>query len=135
MPLPFERLRETMAHALDFRLQRGNMLAANLANIDTPDYTPVEMKFDHQLRGFLEGSSPHSLNRTDSAHRLTMENPHLDPIEEPFVEFDTYSLPDQKGNSVDIDHENAKLAENQLIYRTLIAAYNKRGWYSRILEQ
>ena len=135
MALPFDRLRDTMAHALDFRLQRGNMIAANLANVDTPDYTPVEMKFDTQLRGFLDGQSPHQLNRTSAGHRLSTENLHLDPVEEGFVEFDTYALPDQTGNSVDMDHENAKLAENQLMYRTIIAAYNKRGWYSRILEQ
>jgi flagellar basal-body rod protein FlgB len=49
-----------------------------------------------------------------------------DPIERAEVEFDPYSLPDQKGNSVDLDHESAKLAENQLMYRTLITAYNKR---------
>jgi flagellar basal-body rod protein FlgB len=49
-----------------------------------------------------------------------------DPIEQAEVEFDAYSLPDKKGNSVDMDHESSKLAQNQLMYRTLITAYNKR---------
>jgi flagellar basal-body rod protein FlgB len=110
-----------MAHALDYRLTRNNMIAANLANIDTPNYTPVELKFEDQLRSFLKGDKPLGLTTTDARHM-----PLSDPIEEGEVEFDAYSLPDQKGNSVDLDHESSKLAENQLMYRSMIAAYNKR---------
>jgi flagellar basal-body rod protein FlgB len=122
MSLLFDRLSGTMAHALDYRLIRSNMVAANLANIDTPGYTPVEIKFDHQLQSFLKGDKPIGLTTTNPHHI-----PLSDPIEQGDVEFDTYSLPDQKGNSVDIDHESAKLAENQMMYRTLVTAYNKRA--------
>jgi flagellar basal-body rod protein FlgB len=110
-----------MSHALDFRLQRNNIVAANLANIDTPGYTPVELKFEDQLKSFLEGDKPVGMSATHERH-LT----HADPIEQGEMEFDAYSLPDQKGNSVDLDHESSKLAENQLMYRTIITAYNKR---------
>ena len=121
MSLLFDRLSGTIGHALDFRLARNNMIAANLANIDTPGYTPVELKFEHQLRSFLEGDKPLGLSTTDQRHFDLS-----DPLENADVEFDAYSLPDQKGNSVDLDHESSKLAENQLMYRSLIAAYNKR---------
>jgi flagellar basal-body rod protein FlgB len=97
------------------------MIAANLANIDTPGYTPVELKFEDQLRSFQEGNKPIGMSATHDRH-LT----HSDPIEQGEIEFDAYSLPDQKGNSVDLDHESSKLAENQLMYRTIITAYNKR---------
>ena len=121
MSILFDRLSGTMSHALDFRLQRNNIVAANLANIDTPGYTPVELKFEDQLRSFLEGDKPVGMSATHERH-LT----HADPIEQGEMEFDAYSLPDQKGNSVDLDHESSKLAENQLMYRTIITAYNKR---------
>ena len=138
MPLPFARLHNTMAHAMNFRLQRHNMISANLANIDTPNYTPVELQFQGQLETFLSGSSPMELKTTHNSHRNVGgfgEGPSfIEPIEQGEVEFDVYSLPDQKGNSVDIDHESAKMAENQLIYRALTTAYKKRGWYSMVLE-
>ena len=121
MSILFDRLSGTMSHALDFRLQRNNIVAANLANIDTPGYTPVELKFEDQLKSFLEGDKPIGMSATHERH-LT----HADPIEQGEMEFDAYSLPDQKGNSVDLDHESSKLAENQLMYRTIITAYNKR---------
>lgn len=121
MSILFDRLQGTMSHALDYRLQRNNMISANLANIDTPGYTPVELKFEEQLRSFLEGEKPLGMSATHERHLA-----HNDPIEQGEIEFDAYSLPDQKGNSVDLDHESSKLAENQLMYRTLITAYNKR---------
>ena len=121
MSILFDRLQGTMSHALDYRLQRNNMIAANLANIDTPGYTPVELKFEDQLKSFLEGDKPIGMSSTHERHFS-----HSDPIEQGEIEFDAYSLPDQKGNSVDLDHESSKLAENQLMYRTLITAYNKR---------
>ena len=122
MSLIFDRLSGTISHALDYRLQRSNMISANIANIDTPNYTPVELKFDTQLKSFLNGGAEPMGLRTTNHRHFSLS----DPIERGEVEFDTYSLPDQKGNSVDIDHESSKLAENQLMYRTLVAAYNKR---------
>ena len=139
MAHPLSRLTDTLTHAMNFRLQRQNMISANLANIDTPGYTPVELKFQDQLDGFMRGDSPMGLDKTHGAHRHLGQMDHSAPIfgaiEEGEIEFDVYSLPDKKGNSVDLDHESAKLAENQLMYRTLVAAYNKRSWYSTILER
>lgn len=126
MSLLFDRLSSTMQHAMTYRLQRHNMITANLANIDTPGYTPVELRFQDQLRSHYEDDAPRS--STSQGLTVTHES-HLsvnNPIEQGEIEFDPYSLPDQKGNSVDLDHESAKLAENQLMYRTLITAYNKR---------
>ena len=126
MSLIFDRLSSTMQHAMNYRLQRHNMISANIANIDTPGYTPVELQFDSQLRSYYENNDPNTaisrgLTRTHASHYGMS-----DPIEKAEVEFDAYSLPDNKGNSVDIDHESSKMAQNQLMYRTLITAYNKR---------
>ncbi len=121
MKLLFDRLSSTLERGLDFRLERQNMLAANLANIDTPGYTPVELKFDEALQSHLAGTDPPGMRHTDSDHRGS--NPG---IPEGDVEFDYFSLPDADGNSVDLDHEMAKIAENQLLYRATTRMYSKR---------
>lgn len=126
MSLIFDRLSSTMQHGMNYRLQRHNMISANIANIDTPGYTPVEIKFDEQLRGYYENNDPSSSTSKGLTTTHTSHFEMSDPIEKGEVEFDAYSLPDKKGNSVDIDHESSKLAQNQLMYRTLITAYNKR---------
>lgn len=127
MSLLFDRLSSTMQHAMTYRLQRHNMITANIANIDTPGFTPVELQFQEQLRSYYENDAPHSSTSRGLASTHSSHLGKSDPIERAEVEFDPYSLPDSKGNSVDIDHESSKLAENQLMYRTLITAYNKRA--------
>ncbi len=121
MKLLFDRLQGTLEHNLDLRLERSNMLSANVANVDTPGYTPVDLKFDEQLAQFLKGDTPVGLRKTEVAHR----GPDLvAPRGE--AEFDFHALPDADGNSVDLDHEMSKLAENQLLYRAMSKVYNKR---------
>ena len=137
MPHPLSRLNDTLAHAMNFRLQRQNAISANIANVDTPNYTPVELQFNAQLDSFMKGHSPLELSKTHQSHRVMGEDgslPIFDPIEKAEIEYDVYSLPDKKGNSVDIDRETSKMAQNQLMYRTLVTAYNKRSWYATILE-
>lgn len=121
MKLLFDRLQSTLEHGLDFRLERQNMLAANLANIDTPGYTPVELNFDEALQSHLAGNDPPGMRHTDTNHRgANPGNPEGE------VEYDYFSLPDADGNSVDLDHEMAKVAENQLLYRATTRMYSKR---------
>ena len=107
MKLLFDRLSSTLAHSLDMHLERGNLIAANLANVDTPGYTPVDMSFDQELADFLEGKSAAAVPEADT-------------------EFDLYALPDKDGNSVDLDREVSKLAENRLKYEIKAKAYSKR---------
>lgn len=121
MKLLFDRLSSTLEHGLDFRLERQNMIAANMANTDTPGYTPVELNFEEALQRHLGGDDPPGLRHTDSLHRGS--NPG---VPEGDVEFDYFSLPDADGNSVDIDHEMGKVAENQLMYRATTQVYSKR---------
>jgi flagellar basal-body rod protein FlgB len=139
MPHPLSRLPDTITHAMNFRLQRQNAIAANIANVDTPNYTPVELQFNQQLDSFMSGQSTLELSKTHSSHRVLGASegsiPIYEPIEDAEIEFDVYSLPDKKGNSVDIDHESSKMAQNQIMYRALVTAYNKRSWYSTILQE
>ena len=121
MSVIHDQLSGTLSRALSFRLQRANMIAANLSNLDTPGYTPVDIKFDEELTRHLAGKPSARLSTTNSRHV-----PLDSALEHGEVEFDTYSLPDQRGNSVDLDHENAKLSENQLLYHSTVNAYNKR---------
>ena len=121
MKLLFDRLTSTIGHHLDLRLERGNILTANLANADTPGYTPVELKFDEALAKHLENRDAPGMRRTSVEHRGS-----LNGVPEGEMEFDFFSLADESGNSVDLDHEMSKLAENQLLYQAMTRVYSKR---------
>jgi len=121
MKMLFDRLTSTLEHSLDFRLERGNMISGNLANVDTPGYTPVELKFEEQLQDFMSGRNPPQISRTNIDHFGTS---NIAPRGE--AEYDFFSLPDADGNSVDLDHEMAKMTENQLLYKATTKIYSKR---------
>ena len=104
---------------LDFRTQRQDILASNIANIDTPGYQAQDLVFEKALDQAMHADEPGILLTHDSRH---FDGHHTPPIDEvypqrinsaaPFVNFD--------GNTVDLDREMAKIAENQLNYNATI---------------
>ena len=113
MSVLFDRLTTTLERSLDFRLERGNAISANLANVDTPGFTPLELHFDEQLQQYLSGDFTPGIAAPQAGHMSTVE-----PVPRAEVEFDTFALPNLDGNSVDLDHEMMKLSENQIQYRS-----------------
>ena len=100
---------EHLKTALDFHLQRHNLLASNLAHLDTPDYTPMDV-----ARGF-EGKMHVALGETSSGHLASKTS-----TGQGFrVIADPVSSTGGDGNGVDLDHETVKIASNQLRYDML----------------
>jgi flagellar basal-body rod protein FlgB len=95
--------------ALDYHLERANVLAGNVANIDTPGFRPLELvrPSESHAEGRLAlavsspGHIPFSGARAPGA---------LDVVEEGVVS------PGSDGNSVSLEHELAKISANQLRY-------------------
>lgn len=91
--------------SLDIAKKRHGLITGNIANLDTPGYRAKDMDFKNALRDALEGTSV-DLFRTDSRH---------------FGSRMSYPEPSTSGTeSVDIDKEMSKLAENNLRYRTSV---------------
>ncbi len=104
--------------ALNLRAQRQEVLAANIANADTPGYQARDLDFAGELnkvmeRGRAEGSGM-QLAVTSARHipAQTFSAPSLDLM---------YRIPDQPsldGNTVDMDRERTQFADNSLKYQT-----------------
>jgi flagellar basal-body rod protein FlgB len=106
--------------ALDYHLQRQNVLASNVANVDTPGFRPMEL-----LREDVGGESPLELGmvRTSAAH-LGSGGPGSQSAEEPFrlsVAEEGVVVPGNDGNTVSLEREMAKIAANELRYDGAIA--------------
>lgn len=109
------KLMTLMEKSLDFRTQRHDLLASNVANKDTPGYSAQDLVFEKNLKKALHADEPGLLKTSHPLHMDGNNTPPLDRVEAkrinsaaPFVGFD--------GNSVDLDREMAKIAENQLMY-------------------
>lgn len=94
---------------------RNEILANNLANVDTPDYKRKDLNFESLLSEAMGDVSVHTKNLDKKVANLQVSN--LKP--RVFTEFSTLSYR-YDGNNVDIDVENAYLADNQIKYYTLL---------------
>lgn len=97
---------------LNFRAQRQNLLVSNIANVDTPYYKSVDINFENQLKRVVEDNS--QLRKTNINH-FPGSIKSIDEIKPDIIYNPNVSLREDS-NTVDIDHEMTKLAENNLMY-------------------
>lgn len=110
MAISFDNALGNHPLALRLREQRTELLAANMANADTPNYKARDLDFQSVLKGVQ--SSTVNLG-------LTQPN-HLAPAQHPFGAELKYRIPSQSsldGNTVDTEQEQVRFAENALQYQ------------------
>ena len=121
--------------SLDFRTSRHDLLASNVANKDTPGYQAEDLVFRASLEKALQAEQPGPLKQTDSRH---FDGRHIPPLNEVEAQriLSASPYPDFDGNTVDLDREMAKIAENQLMYNATLRmlAQKFRGLKSAIAE-
>jgi len=101
--------------AADASWKRNEVIANNIANVSTPGYKRKDIKFEGYLRHEImkEYSNGKDLNGRVAAVDLDRLGTR--------VYTDQAELSYRKdGNNVDINTENANLAENQIRYYTLL---------------
>ena len=103
------------ATALGLRAYRQQLIASNIANADTPGYKAVDIDFQEALRiaRSVAKPSPLTLSATASGHISGQAQPYAPPY--PLK----YHIPSQAsldGNTVEMDVERSKFAENAVMY-------------------
>ncbi|MCL2282044.1 MAG: flagellar basal body rod protein FlgB [Fibromonadales bacterium] len=110
--------------SLDANAMRGRAIAQNIANAQTPGYNRVEVNFEEQVREAMrkqvEGKT------TDDQHMEIGRKASLKKVE-PYVFRPNDPTNPGEVNNVDIDIENAKMAENQIQhnYNMQFAGFSK----------
>ena len=100
--------------SMDASWLRNKAISNNIANVNTPGYKRQVVNFDDVLRGYIEGTGPVRLNKTNAMH---MDGPgmSLDPTVSTVK--DTAFRED--GNNVNIDIEMAERTKNEIRYQAL----------------
>ena len=91
--------------------KRHEVISNNIANVDTPNYKRQDVSFQNVLNGAIHNSS--TLDEAVANIDLQTLNANVYTDGSAL----SYRL---DGNNVDIETENAYLAENQIRYYTLI---------------
>lgn len=124
--------------ALTLRAERQRVIASNIANADTPGYAARDFDFARSLAEARSsagraGSAPGSgargasvLQATHAMHlgaggapaRVTGTAP------QPRLQYETPAQPSLDGNSVELDRERAKFADNAIRYEATLRFVN-----------
>lgn len=102
-------------NALDFHLDRQNLLTTNVAHVDTPNYVPRDLKRPNPFGQTLDVA----MARADERH---MAAPDTSGVRESDIFTDSAGGGGYDGNFVSLDREAAKLAENQSRYDVVTTA-------------
>ncbi len=120
----FDKTTGALGAALNFRLQKQNLIGSNIANAETPGYHAKKIDFEDALSRALEMDGAASMKATDVGHQpFTRGN-----IEK--VQADIYENPDipinNDKNTVDLEKEMAALTENSILYKTAVELIRKK---------
>jgi flagellar basal-body rod protein FlgB len=108
MPSPLDAMLSFQSEALKLRSHRQELIAANIANADTPNYKAVDFDFRQALqdaaaatKGGVAGAPPTLLYRIPAQSALD-------------------------GNTVEMDAERAQFADNTVRYEAALRVLNQQ---------
>ena len=107
----------SLENGLSYAALNQKTIANNIANVDTPNYKAKDVSFKNMLEE--EKRSSISAYRTDDRHydfSITQSTPGVSNIDNLRYR--------NNGNAVDMDAQQAKMAENQIYYNALIDRMN-----------
>lgn len=114
-----DRIFDTSSQALALRARRSSMLAANLANADTPGYKARDLDFAAAMRG-AEASLAMAVHRTDARH-LGASSANSVAVR--------YRQPLQasvNGNTVEVHREQLAFMDNAIRYQASLGFLDSR---------
>jgi flagellar basal-body rod protein FlgB len=138
MPLNLDQYVGVHAAALDVRARRGELIAKNLANADTPGYQARDIDFRQAM---ARAAGDKSVGTTMTTTLTTTRAGHIggaasaDATGNPDLKYRTPLAPALDGNTVDAQIEQASFAENAVRYQATLTFLNSkfRGLLTAIL--
>lgn len=123
---PAKKLAEA---ALDKRSLRQDLIASNIANVDTPFYRPKDVNFEQALAKeanalFGEKRPKLELAKTENGHMNKHEDMDSDKAT---IFYRDGHLARNDGNSVDLDVEMGEQSKNGIMYNALVEGLKKNG--------
>jgi flagellar basal-body rod protein FlgB len=124
------------AQALTLEAQRTELLAANLANADTPNYKARDIDFKAALAAAGSGTggtggstgsgATLAVTTTNAAHQGAQSAGGVDAAIGANLKYRVPMAPSLDGNTVDTQLEQAAFAENSVRYQATLTFLNAR---------
>ncbi|HIJ60031.1 MAG TPA: flagellar basal body rod protein FlgB [Nitrospirae bacterium] len=95
---------------MDITTYRRKLLTSNIANVDTPGYKAKDISFKNEMNKQIENLK--NGTASDSPMYNVFESPN--------------TMANRDGNTVNLDIEMAKMAENSLTYNAAMQIYARK---------
>lgn len=112
---------DTLSSALQLRAQRQQIIASNIANVDTPGYVARDIDFNAALQGAMTGGTAPGMAQTSDGHRTITSR---DGIIGNSLAYTVQTQPSLDGNSVDLDQQRANFTDNAIRYESTLRFIN-----------
>lgn len=117
---------ELLAKNIDLRARNHNYIAANLANVETPQYTPKRLSFESELKDALDAKKKVTSGVTHERHiPLKGHAEEVSRVRGSEVDSSSTAV-GRDGNRVDIEREMSGLAENQIMFNASVQLISKK---------
>jgi flagellar basal-body rod protein FlgB len=130
MPLNLDQYVSVHAAALDVRAKRGELIANNLANADTPGYQARDIDFRQAMA--RASGDPATAGATSGVQLSTTRAGHIggstsaNATTNPDLKYRIPLAPALDGNTVDAQVEQANFAENAVRYQATLTFLNSK---------
>lgn len=121
---PFDANVQLLSKVLDLRSRNQQVIASNIANAETPGYSPAKFTFDDELKMAVGNKGELPLSQSHSAHIP------IGPTDINAISGTITITEDQTGigdeNGVSVDSEMLALSENQILYEAAAQLLKKK---------
>lgn len=121
---PFDPSIQLLSKTLDLRARNQQVIAANIANAETPGYAPARLQFQEELRNAIGSGSSLKL-ATSHANHIPLGGGDIASVQGNITfEPDKTGIGDENG--VNVDDEMMALSENELLYESAAQLLRKK---------
>lgn len=104
--------------SMDVASLRNEVIADNIANVETPKFKRREVVFEENLKKVIQGDSSTTKLKADDPRHFSLVGEPVNGTEPEIRVMKDLSYRNDE-NNVDIDVESGKLAKNQITYDAL----------------
>ena len=112
---------DTLSSALQLRAARQQVIASNIANVDSPGYVARDIDFNAAMTNAMQSKTVPGLTQTSGGHLTITSTDGM--IGNPLA-YTVQTQPSLDGNSVDLDQQRANFADNAIRYESTLRFVN-----------
>lgn len=121
---PFDSHMQLLTKVLDLRAEKAQVISANIANAETPGYSPSVFNFEQDLSNAIKRSSSLALKTSHNNH-ISLGPSGFNSVAGKISKVvDNTAIGDENG--VSVEQEMITLSENEILYETSAQLLKKR---------